>query len=114
MCSPQINAHYLLGSGNGCRVMRRFTWTVSTKGLERRQKDEDEPSPCLIEWFNWHGWLDYWLRVLTRFGDIASAVVTRNILDGQGKRKNSSREGINHAQTATLRYARVCWPGWMD
>jgi hypothetical protein len=93
--------------------MRRFTWTVSTKGLERSQKDELSRRR---DWFDWHGWLDYWLEYLLALAiSLARAsVVTRNTIDAEGKKMNSSREGINHAQTATLRYARVYWPGRMD
>jgi hypothetical protein len=86
--------------------MRRLAWTLSTDTGARAQPDESEMSrrrrhvrTDWIDWSDWPGWLDYWLEMSVSLAH--GPVVTRNIVDREGKRTNSSRGGINHAQTAT-------------
>jgi hypothetical protein len=88
----------------------------------RAQPDENEMSrrrrrvqTDWIEWFEWSGWLDYWLECLLALAMSLSLaygpVVTRNPLDGEGKRTNSSRGGHQSCTDCylTLRAGVLAW-----
>jgi hypothetical protein len=74
-----------------------------------------------IEWSDWPGWLDYWLECLLALAMSVSLahgpVVTRNIVDGEGKWTNSSRGGHQSCTDCLLPDAtRGCigLDGWIN